>query len=608
MKKGKFCFTVVIAVLMGEVAPLSAATLYWSDSALDVHRIDTDGTGQETLPVSGINFIGGLAIDPVGQKLYWSETGATDKIQRSDLDGSNIEDVVSAGLGDPRGLAIDQTEGRLFWVDIQINWVTQALLANFTATQQLFVSNGGTHVALDTLNGKIYWLKNQLVKGMATANMDGLGVVDDIITSGVMTSPDGLAIDPAAGKLYWTDIGGVWWSDLDGNNRVKIVALPASSVRGIALDIAGGKMYFGFQDKIMQANLDGTSSSDFLTGLASNPKHLVLDDSGSLMTSWTYQGELLSNGLLVNDTAVMRFTLWTSAGGGAQVGTANVLNNVELVDGRFTVLLDFAAGAFTGKRWLQIEVMGSGDADFVSLSPRQLITPSPLSLDTVNEHTHSSLDAADGDPTGVLFVDDDGQVNINASFFNNTALGVHGGLQVFDDLDEGIFLNSDRLILAEGASEDPVYDYRSATDTHRFYTLGAQRLTILANGNVGIGDTTPGARLEVAGGETILEQEAWQTPVFENGWVNYSGTYNDAGYFKDSVGVVHLRGLVKNGTIGQTIFTLPVGYRPAARGIFPSVSNSVPGRIDVLPDGRVIPLAGNSVWLSLEGITFRAEQ
>ena len=608
MKKATFCLVIVIAVLTLAAAPLSAAKVYWSDDALNVHRINTDGTGQQTLPVSGVNFIGGLAIDPVTQKLYWSESGATDKIQRSNLDGSGIEDVITAGLGDPRGLTIDQTQGRLFWVDKQINWVTQAMLANFAATGQLFVSNGGTHIVLDTLNGKIYWLKNQIVQGMASGNMDGSGIVDDIISGGgVMTSPEGLAIDPAAGKLYWTDIGGVWWSDLDGNNRVKIVTLPASSTRGIALDIAGGKMYFGFQDKIMEAGLDGTNPSDFLTGLASNPKHLVLDDSGPPATQWTYQGELKANGSPVNDTAAMRFSLWTSGGGGAQVGANNVLNTVDVVGGRFTVLLDFTAGAFAGKRWLQIEVMGSGDADFILLSPRQLITPAPLALDAVNEHGHSSLDAADGNPTEALMVDNEGKVKINGSVANRM-LGVRGGFEVFDDLGEGINLTSDNLVLAEGTSEDLVYEYQSAPDTHKFYTDGSQRVTILANGNVGIGDTTPGARLEVAGGETILEQEPWQTPIFENGWVNYIGTFNSAGYFKDSLGVVHLRGLVKNGTIGQPVFTLPVGYRPGGRGIFPSVSNNALARIDIDSAGVVLIQVGSNVWISLEGITFRAEQ
>ena len=144
--------------------------------------------------------------------------------------------------------------------------------------------------------------------------------------------------------------------------------------------------------------------------------------------------------------------------------------------------------------------------------------------------------------------------------------------------------------------------------------VGGNRLTVTYQGNVGIGTTVPTAKLEVAGGETIVEQEAWQLPVFANGWVNYSNAYSHAGYFKDSVGVVHLRGLIKNGTLTEMAFTLPVGYRPAKRGVFSVITDSgsfsdvAVGRMDIKGAGQVIPVAGSNSWISLEGVTFRAEQ
>ena len=100
--------------------------------------------------------------------------------------------------------------------------------------------------------------------------------------------------------------------------------------------------------------------------------------------------------------------------------------------------------------------------------------------------------------------------------------------------------------------------------------------------------------------------EAWQAPAFENGWGNFGGIHATAGYWKDPHGVVHLRGLVKDGVIGAAICTLPAGYRPIAYEIFGVISNGALGRLDVNTSGAVQATAGSNVYLSLAGITFRA--
>lgn len=102
-------------------------------------------------------------------------------------------------------------------------------------------------------------------------------------------------------------------------------------------------------------------------------------------------------------------------------------------------------------------------------------------------------------------------------------------------------------------------------------------------------------------------QEAWITPTLVNGWVRFGESYNQIGYYKDNFGVVRLRGLIKEGTMGQTIFVLPVSHRPSKIVHFVVYSNSGFGVIYVDTAGNVSNTSGygSNAALSLENISFR---
>lgn len=107
--------------------------------------------------------------------------------------------------------------------------------------------------------------------------------------------------------------------------------------------------------------------------------------------------------------------------------------------------------------------------------------------------------------------------------------------------------------------------------------------------------------------EIIQSGEAWISVTFTNSWVNYGGAFATVQYRRDAMGFVHLKGLMKSGTIDAAAFTLPVGYRPAASEICVGVCN--PGdaisRIDITSAGIVKPITGSNIYISLSGITFR---
>jgi hypothetical protein len=113
-----------------------------------------------------------------------------------------------------------------------------------------------------------------------------------------------------------------------------------------------------------------------------------------------------------------------------------------------------------------------------------------------------------------------------------------------------------------------------------------------------------------ASADTLSAPEAWHevgsagNPAFQNGWTNYSPSGNSAGYYKDRLGFVHLKGMIKNGTMSQTAFTLPVGYRPAKAMLLPTASAHVYGEVLIYADGRVDAETGQNLLMSLDGIVF----
>jgi hypothetical protein len=103
----------------------------------------------------------------------------------------------------------------------------------------------------------------------------------------------------------------------------------------------------------------------------------------------------------------------------------------------------------------------------------------------------------------------------------------------------------------------------------------------------------------------------WVAPTLENGWSNFGGAWVPAGYMKDSNGIVHLRGLLRPGTMvaGTPIFTLPTGFRPVSNEMFPVASylggtGYVGGTTEVYPNGQVRVLTGGTDHFSISGISF----
>lgn len=101
---------------------------------------------------------------------------------------------------------------------------------------------------------------------------------------------------------------------------------------------------------------------------------------------FTYQGQLMDSGAPANGTFDMTFQLADSASGGFALAVDTV-NNVSVVDGLFTVEIDFPNALMnSSSRWLSISVEGT------PLTPRVRLRETPRALNAVRANSAGSIE------------------------------------------------------------------------------------------------------------------------------------------------------------------------------------------------------------------------
>jgi hypothetical protein len=113
-------------------------------------------------------------------------------------------------------------------------------------------------------SGRLFLLD---LSGGRVLSMDPDGSNRKIIAADCL-HPDGVAVDVAAGHVYWTNMGvpsrndgSIERADLDGKNRKFIIAPGGTfTPKQMHLDKANGKLYWSDREgmQVMRANLDGS--------------------------------------------------------------------------------------------------------------------------------------------------------------------------------------------------------------------------------------------------------------------------------------------------------------------------------------------------------------
>lgn len=103
--------------------------------------------------------------------------------------------------------------------------------------------------------------------------------------------------------------------------------------------------------------------------------------------------------------------------------------------------------------------------------------------------------------------------------------------------------------------------------------------------------------------------------ILNSPWINYAldTSFNKAGFYKDALGRVFLRGLISSGTSATAIATLPAGFRPQNAclfGCYSVISGSAKiARVDIRADGVIVfQESGTPDYLTLDGLSFAVFQ
>lgn len=112
-------------------------------------------------------------------------------------------------------------------------------------------------------------------------------------------------------------------------------------------------------------------------------------------TAFTYQGKLSDAGAPANGQYDLEFKLFNGAN--TQVGAPLTREDVIVTNGSFTVTLDFGQSPFVSGAASTLEIgvrPGTSTGAFTTLTPRQPITNSPYSIQTVNAQQLGGVDAS----------------------------------------------------------------------------------------------------------------------------------------------------------------------------------------------------------------------
>ena len=208
----------------------------------------------------------------------------------------------------------------VYWANENNNTISFAKLDGSGGGGQLDITGATPNfpqgLALDPAAGKVYWANRN--NTISFANLDGSGGGGQLpLTGATPDNPEGMALDPVAGKVYWANENNntISFAKLDGSGgggQLNTTGATPNFPVGVAVDPAVGTIYWANENgnTISFAKLDGSGGGGELniTGATPfNPEGVAIDSAGGKLY-WANAG---------NNT--ISFAKLDGSGGGGQL-------------------------------------------------------------------------------------------------------------------------------------------------------------------------------------------------------------------------------------------------------------------------------------------------
>lgn len=190
----------------------------------------------------------------------------------------------------------------------------------------------------------------------------------------------------------------------------------------------------------------------------------------SIGSGFTYQGRLDRDGAPATGNFDFQFSLYDAVSGGSQVGSMVAANRVPVIDGVFTIALDFGPVFWEGQRFLEVSVRPSSTGGFTKLAPRQPVTPAPLAGALPGVFADQNLPFVGIGRANRLTASEVFGVTANVGVGGNS----YGGMSMNTTSPEGRPFYG----YAAGGSVKASTTYEPAAETWGVYTSGSRRLQV----------------------------------------------------------------------------------------------------------------------------------